>query len=105
MGGGIAKIFALFDDDKTQTISLKNLTRVAKELGETMTTEELREMIERADSNGDGEISLDDFYTIIEEDFPVRSAWTAEAGLDSNPADLREVLRRRVTVAGLAPCP
>ena len=62
---GIAKIFALFDDDKTNTVNIKNLTRVAKELGETMTNEELREMIERADSNGDGEISLDDFYTIM----------------------------------------
>ncbi len=38
-------------------ISIKNLKRVARELGETMTEEELREMIERADSNGDGEIS------------------------------------------------
>merc|ERR1719451_82614 len=62
---GISKIFALFDDDKTGTISLKNLKRVAKELGETMTDEELREMIERADSDGDGEISVADFYTIM----------------------------------------
>merc|ERR1719460_516536 len=62
---GIAKIFALFDDDKSGTITLKNLKRVAKELGETMTDEELREMIERADSDGDGEISVADFYTIM----------------------------------------
>eukprot|EP00917_Polyrhabdina_sp_WS-2016_P014000 GHVP01030590.1.p1 GENE.GHVP01030590.1~~GHVP01030590.1.p1 ORF type:complete len:145 (+),score=33.51 GHVP01030590.1:507-941(+) len=62
---GIAKIFALFDDDKTNTISLKNLRRVAKELGETMSEEELREMLERADSNGDGEISFEDFYSIM----------------------------------------
>jgi len=38
---------------------------VVKELGETMTDEELREMIERADSDGDGEISVADFYTIM----------------------------------------
>merc|ERR1719235_657847 len=62
---GIGKIFSLFDDDKTGSISIRNLKRVAKELGETMSEEDLREMIERADSNGDGEISLEDFYTIM----------------------------------------
>jgi len=62
---GIAKIFALFDDDKSGTVTLKNLKRVAKELGETMSEEELREMIERADSMGNGEISVEDFYTIM----------------------------------------
>lgn len=62
---GLQKIFNLFDDDKTGTISLKNLKRVAKELGETMSEEELREMVERADSNGDGEISFEDFYQIM----------------------------------------
>lgn len=34
---GIAKIFDLFDDDHTSTINLRNISRVAKELGETMT--------------------------------------------------------------------
>merc|ERR1719272_1711764 len=62
---GIQKIFDLFDDDKTGSISLKNLKRVSKELGETMSEEELREMIERADSNGDGAITAEDFYTIM----------------------------------------
>jgi len=32
----IEKVFKLFDDEKTGFISLKNLRRVAKELGETM---------------------------------------------------------------------
>eukprot|EP00300_Choanocystis_sp_HF-7_P041435 c8163_g1_i1.p1 GENE.c8163_g1_i1~~c8163_g1_i1.p1 ORF type:complete len:197 (-),score=32.07 c8163_g1_i1:74-589(-) len=61
----IMKVFRLFDDDKTGTISLKNLRRVAKELGENMSEDELREMIERADSDGDGEISPEDFYNIM----------------------------------------
>jgi centrin-1 len=61
----IAKVFRLFDDDKTGYISIKNLRRVAKELGETMTDEELMEMIERADSDGDGQVSLEDFYNIM----------------------------------------
>jgi Ca2+-binding EF-hand superfamily protein len=32
----IQKVFNLFDDDQTGRISLRNLKRVAKELGETM---------------------------------------------------------------------
>ncbi|EZG69889.1 centrin, caltractin [Gregarina niphandrodes] len=36
-----------------------------------MTDEELKEMIERADSNGDGEISFEDFYAIMtKKSFP-----------------------------------
>jgi Ca2+-binding EF-hand superfamily protein len=37
---------------------------VAKELGETMTQEELAEMLERASSNG-REITREDFYNIM----------------------------------------
>eukprot|EP00450_Noctiluca_scintillans_P003018 CAMPEP_0194498124 /NCGR_PEP_ID=MMETSP0253-20130528/14860_1 /TAXON_ID=2966 /ORGANISM="Noctiluca scintillans" /LENGTH=173 /DNA_ID=CAMNT_0039339729 /DNA_START=52 /DNA_END=573 /DNA_ORIENTATION=- len=62
---GLAKIFALFDDDNTGTISLRNLKRVAKELGETMSEDELKEMIARADSNGDDQITQEDFYIIM----------------------------------------
>jgi centrin-1 len=68
---GIAKIFNLFDVDRKGTISFKDLKRVSKELGESMTDDELREMLERADSNGDGEISLEDFYNIMsKKNFP-----------------------------------
>lgn len=61
---GINRIFDLFDDDKTGTISLMNLKRVTKELGETLSLEELKEILSRAAGNGE-EISREDFYNIM----------------------------------------
>lgn len=61
---GINRIFDLFDDDHSDAISLNNIRRVAKELGETMSVEELKEMLQRASSNGD-EITREDFYNIM----------------------------------------
>jgi Ca2+-binding EF-hand superfamily protein len=61
---GINKIFDLFDDDKSGSINVNNIKRVAKELGETMSVQELEEMLQRAATNG-REISRDDFYAIM----------------------------------------
>ena len=46
-------------------ISFKNLKRVAKELGENMTDEELQEMIDEADRDGDGEVNEEEFVRIM----------------------------------------
>ena len=61
----INKVFRLFDEDNAGSVSIKNLRRVAKELGENISEEELQEMIERADSNGDQQVTADDFYNIM----------------------------------------
>lgn len=63
----ILKAFRLFDDDETGKISFKNLKRVARELGENLTDEELHEMIDEADRDGDGEISQDEFLRIMKK--------------------------------------
>ena len=61
----INKIFALFDDEKTGFISAKNLRRIAKELGENISNEEIDELIHRADIDQDGLVSEEEFYTIV----------------------------------------
>lgn len=61
----ILKAFKLFDDDNTGRISLKNLRRVAKDLGENISDEELQSMIQEFDRDGDGEIDQDDFIAIL----------------------------------------
>ncbi|XP_070553178.1 uncharacterized protein [Ptychodera flava] len=63
----ILKAFRLFDDDETGKISFKNLKRVAKELGENLTDEELQEMIDEADRDGDGEINEAEFLRIMKK--------------------------------------
>jgi centrin-1 len=61
----IRRVYKLFDDDETGRISFRNLKRVARELGENMTDEELQEMINKADLDGDGEVNEDEFMRIM----------------------------------------
>ncbi|KAK9875554.1 hypothetical protein WA026_009362 [Henosepilachna vigintioctopunctata] len=63
----ILKAFRLFDDDDTGKITFKNLKRVAKELGENLTDEELQEMLDEADLNGDGEINQEEFLRVMKK--------------------------------------
>ena len=61
----IRKVFGVFDEDGQGNISLRELRKVANELGETVTDDVLQDMIDRIDSNADGEASFDDFYNLM----------------------------------------
>eukprot|EP00055_Hartaetosiga_balthica_P005630 m.16771 g.16771 ORF g.16771 m.16771 type:complete len:168 (-) comp4668_c0_seq1:138-641(-) len=65
----VMKAFKLFDDDKSGRISIGNLRRVARELGEDIPDEELKSMIQEFDQDGDGEINEDEFLAIMTADF------------------------------------
>jgi Ca2+-binding EF-hand superfamily protein len=63
----LRKVFRLFlgDDEKADKIALKHLKRVARELNENMSDEELNEMITRADLDRDGLVDFKEFYQIM----------------------------------------
>ena len=62
------KAFQLFDEQNTGKINLRSLRRVARELGENLTDDELQAMIEEFDKDGDGEINLEEFLAIMLND-------------------------------------
>ncbi len=61
----LRRVFNLFDDDRKGSISVDDLRRVARELGEEISEEELREIVQRADLDGDKQLSFEDFYNVM----------------------------------------
>ena len=62
---GVRRIFDLFVDDvNAEYIPLESLKKIAKELGDKSSDDELKDMIECASKNN-GQLSFDDFYYIM----------------------------------------
>ncbi|XP_068813541.1 uncharacterized protein [Struthio camelus] len=61
----ILRGFRLFDHDGTGKISFEKLKLVAVEVGEDITDEELQEMIDEADLDGDGQVNKQEFLRIL----------------------------------------
>lgn len=61
----IKMIFKYFDLDNNEKISIRNLKKIAQEIGENLSDEELKEIMEEADRDSDGFIGFEDFYRIM----------------------------------------
>ena len=62
------KAFALFcDEGGSGKISVANMRKVAKELGEALSDEEMEAMIAEFDADGDGAISESEFVAIMRQ--------------------------------------
>ncbi|VEL13902.1 unnamed protein product [Protopolystoma xenopodis] len=56
----IIRAFKLFDDDDSGKITYRNLKKIAREIGEALSDQELRAMIEEFDKDGDGASKIHD---------------------------------------------
>ncbi|CAA7395158.1 unnamed protein product [Spirodela intermedia] len=61
----LMKAFRILDHDKNGRISDVDIQRISKEVGESFTLPEIREMIEAADRDGDGEVDTGEFLRMM----------------------------------------
>ena len=55
----------MFKDKNSDHISFQSLKAVAKELGETISDEELKEIIKEVGKSGGGGIKIEDFIRVV----------------------------------------
>jgi len=63
----MTKVFKMFNDDDSPGITIAQLKRVARELGENMSDDELQSMLEHADKSKTGTVTFDDFYRLMKK--------------------------------------
>ncbi|KAG6504852.1 probable calcium-binding protein CML13 [Zingiber officinale] len=61
----LTRAFRIIDQDKNGKISDVDIQRIAHELGESFTLDEIQAMIKTADINGDGEVDIEEFLRIM----------------------------------------
>ncbi|XP_052198561.1 calmodulin-like protein 6 [Diospyros lotus] len=81
--GELKGVFATFDKDRDGFITKKELRDSFKNIGMSMTEEEVEEMVERVDANKDGLIDLEEFYELV-------GAEAAEGEGGGGEAELKE---------------
>jgi len=63
----IFNIFRLFDRDRNGVISAEEMRYTMGKLGHPISRREAEDMLRRADGNGDGLITYQDFYDLMSE--------------------------------------
>lgn len=63
----IKRAYHLFAEPDSKGISAADIKRIAQELGENLTDEEIRDIIEEADRDGDNIISLEEFIFVMKK--------------------------------------
>ncbi len=61
----LREAFAVFDSDGSGAIDRKELKRLMKKLGQALTEGELDAMMDEVDTNGDGQISFEEFKALM----------------------------------------
>lgn len=62
----MVKAFRLIDEDDTGKISFNNLKNVAISLGEYVSDQEIINMLDAADDDGDGQVNLTEFLKLMD---------------------------------------
>lgn len=61
----LVKSFRMFDETGKGAIDFETLLNVAEDLGEEITEEQVQEMIDEADLNGDGDVDEEEFVKML----------------------------------------
>lgn len=61
----IMQVFKKYDRDGKGYITLEDIKEINRQLKENMDEDTMRQMLEKADSNRDGRMSFDDFYSVM----------------------------------------
>eukprot|EP01066_Platyproteum_vivax_P003437 Platyproteum_vivax@DN14359_c0_g1_i1.p1 len=63
----MTKAFRLYDSDGAGRITLRELKKIANEIGEKMSDADLQDMITEADTDGDNAINLKEFLAVMKK--------------------------------------
>ncbi|KAA3474210.1 red chlorophyll catabolite reductase, chloroplastic-like isoform X1 [Gossypium australe] len=61
----LMKAFQIIDQDNNGKISVQDINRISKDLGELLSQKEIQDMIEEADRDCDGEVNIDEFMRVM----------------------------------------